>query len=651
MASMKKSASAAKSRQKRASSGTAKKRGAKRKTPRSQSGKPTARKKPTNEKKTARPRGDRDAQRLEEQLDAVWAISEVMADAVGFDGLLERVVPLISKSLDAERSTLFLQDRESGALWSRVAEGERRHTIRLEPGQGLAGWVSQKQKALRVEDAYEDPRFNREVDAQTGFRTTSVLAVPVRNRKRERLGVIQVLNKRGGPFTDDDLRLLDSIATQTAYAIENAQLAEELLEQNRQLESARRRSEHRRAELDLLYQLEQESSAFDELDRMLDSMIVRVCERLNSRGGSILLTERETGRLFFRGVSGPESHKLKEVILEPGEGIVGWVAEHGEPVIVNAPEDDPRHDRDLAEEIQVPAHAILAVPLVWDRRIIGAVEVLNPIPEDGSVESGQYTLEDLKVLTVIAGQVARAVSHAQERAAKVHTERLALMGRMLAGVAHDLRTPMTVISGYAQLMAIDQIDASRQDRCDRILRQIDEMTAMIGDLLAFARGDSKLRVRQVNVAQLAGEIGDNLREHCAARAITFTLDAGEGIAYIDPGRAKRIVYNLAKNAMDVMSAGDSLTVGLRAPERGLSIWVQDTGPGIPEEIKTRLFEPFVTSGKEDGTGLGLSIVRRFVEDHDGSLDVESKSGAGTTFRIHLPSATPESDEAGARLIG
>ncbi|MEL6545742.1 MAG: GAF domain-containing protein [Myxococcota bacterium] len=503
-----------------------------------------------------------------------------MAEAVGFDGLLERVVPLISKSLRAERSTLFLVDHETEGLWSRVAEGERLRTIRLEKGQGLAGWVAEQQEPLKVDDAYVDPRFNRDVDALTGYRTQSVLAVPVRSRKRERLGVIQVLNRRGGSFSDEDLRLLESIATQTAYAIENAQLAEELLEQNRRLEHSRRRSEHGRAELDLLYQLEQESSAFNEIDHMLDSMIVRVCERMNSRGGSILLTDQETGRLFFRGVSGPESHKLKEVVLEPGEGIVGWVAEHGEPVIVNVPEDDPRHDRALAEEIQVPAQAILAVPLVWDRRIIGAVEVLNPIAEDDSA-TGHYSLEDLKVLTVIAGQIARAVSLAQERAAKLQTERLALMGHMLAGVAHDLRTPMTVISGYAQLMAIDQLDDSRQDRCDRILKQIDEMAAMIGDLLAFARGDSQLRVRPVDIRKLGEEIGENVREHCTARQITFALDPGSGIAYIDAGRAKRIVYNLAKNAMDVMSSGDTLKIGLNVKSRGLTIRVQDTGPGIP----------------------------------------------------------------------
>ncbi|MEO1174145.1 MAG: GAF domain-containing protein, partial [Myxococcota bacterium] len=287
----------------------------------------------TSSKRTvnAKKPGDSTA-RLQAQLEAVWAISEVMADAVGFDGLLERVVPLITTSLSAERSSLFLVDLDTGGLWSRVAEGEKRSTIRLEPGQGLAGWVARNRTALRVDDAYCDARFNPDIDAETGFKTRSVVAVPVQNRTRSLLGVIQVLNKQSGVFDEDDVRLLDTIATQTAYAIENAQLAETLLAQNRKLESSRRRSEHRRAELDLLYQLEKESSGFDELDEMLDTMILRVCERLNSKGGSILLTDQETGRLFFRGVSGPEADKLREVILEPGEGIVGWVAEHGEPV-------------------------------------------------------------------------------------------------------------------------------------------------------------------------------------------------------------------------------------------------------------------------------------------------------------------------------
>lgn len=121
--------------------------------------------------------------RLEAQLDAVWAISEVMADAVGFDGLMDRVVPLISKSLNAERSTLFLADPDTGGLWSRVAEGTKRSRIQLEKGQGLAGWVAEHREALRVDDAYTDERFNPEVDAEIGFKTASVVAVPVQNRE------------------------------------------------------------------------------------------------------------------------------------------------------------------------------------------------------------------------------------------------------------------------------------------------------------------------------------------------------------------------------------------------------------------------------------------------------------------------------------
>lgn len=573
------------------------------------------------------------AEELEQHLKTVLAISEVMADAVGFEGLIERVVPLISKSLHAARSTLFLLDTDTGGLWSMVAEGETRRTIRLSPGQGLAGWVAAHQEPLRVDDAYEDDRFNPEVDAKTGFRTHSVAAVPVRNGKRDLLGVIQVLNKQDGPFVEDDLRLLDAIATQTAYAIENAQLAEELLEQNRRLERSRRRSEHRRAELDLLYQLEQESAGYDEIEEMLDTMIVRVCERMKSEAGSVVLSGNDSSRLFFRGVSGSEPSALRETAITRGAGIVGWVAEHGEPVLVNAPEDDPRHDVSLAAEIET--EAILAVPLVWDRRIIGAVEVVNP---DGAGDDGGYTLEDLKVLTVIAGQIARAVSLVLERQVKGQTERLAVMGRMLAGVAHDLRTPMTVISGYAQLMAIDPIDASRMDRCERILRQVDEMTAMIGDLLSFARGETTLKVGEVTIAALANEVGEHLREHCDSREIRFVLETEGDFAYVDPGRARRIVYNLARNAMDVMAPSDTLTVRLAGRDHGLSIEVEDTGPGIPESIRNTLFEPFVSAGKANGTGLGLSIVRRFVDDHHGTIRVDSSLGRGSRFEVFLPPA-------------
>lgn len=592
--------------------------------------------KPATASSATKVSSDSSAKALDEQLRAVRAIGAAMASAVGLDALLEQIVPNVSKLMRAERTTLFLYDHRTDEIWSKVLEGEDMREIRLQSGQGIAGWVAKNRLPANVEDAYNDARFHHQVDAQTGFRTRSVAAVPLKNRVGELLGVLQVLNRQGGPFSDTDLELLNAIGVQTAYAVENAHLSQQIIDQNRELDAARQRAERRRAELDLLYQIEQETAEASELDDLLDSIIVRVCDRLRSEAGSVLLSDKDTGRLFFRGVSGAKKEELKKMTLEPGEGVVGWVATRGEAVVVNRPEDDPRHDVNLAQKIDYPAKALLAVPLVWDRKIIGAIEVLNPKQRDTGAVG--YDLEDLKVLTLIAGQVARAVALTRERQTRNDTDRLAVIGRMLAGVAHDLRNPMTAISGYAQLMAMEGESADRQVRCDRILIQIDEMTAMISDLLAFARGDTLLRPVEVLISQLADETRDLLLLQCEPRGIGLSVHSGEGTARIDLGRAKRIIYNLARNAVEVLSTGGKLDVALAEMQGGLSIRVTDDGPGIPEPIRARLFEPFVTAGKVDGTGLGLSIVKRFVDDHGGEITVESTEDNGSTFIVSLPKA-------------
>jgi signal transduction histidine kinase len=508
--------------------------------------------------------------------------------------------------------------------------------IRLKLGQGIAGWVARERKTANVTSAYEDPRFHPEVDVRSGFRTRSVVAVPLTGREEELLGVLQVLNRRGGPFTEEDIDLLRAIAAQTAYAVENAHLAQRLLDQNQELEAARLRAERRRAELDLLYSLEQETAAATELEELLDSVIVQAAGRMRSEAGSVLLLDRNTGRLYFRGVAGSKAEQLKKISLEPGQGVVGWVAQNGEPLVVNHPGDDPRHDRNLASQIDFPAYALLAVPLVWNKRVIGAVEVLNPRPR--STGATGYDLEDLKVLTLIAGQVARAVTLTQERQAHIDTERLVVIGRMLTGVAHDLRNPMTAISGYAQLMAVEEEHDQREKRCDRILSQIDEMTAMIADLLAFARGDRRLNPGPIAVTKFAADVRDSLSLHCNPRGIQLTVEGSGGTAIIDAGRAKRIVYNLAKNAVDVLGKGGKLAIIITEAGGGMTIRVSDDGPGIPPSIQTNLFEPFVSAGKVNGTGLGLSIVQRFVDDQGGDIMVESSSEEGTTFVVRLPQA-------------
>ncbi len=584
---------------------------------------------------------------LEDQLEAVRHIGEALGHAVGLDALFERVVPNLSQLLKAERSTLFLHDEASGEIWSKVAQDEGGE-IRLQIGHGIAGWVAEHGETVNIADVYDDPRFNSSFDLRSGFRTQSVAAVPLCSRGGEFLGVLQVLNHRDGAFGDEDIGLLTTIAVQMGYAVENAQLAQQLLDQNRDLEAARYRAERRRAELDLLYQLEQEAAHVTELDELLDSVIIRTGERLRSAAGSVFLLDQDIGRLFFRRVSGEKKDELKKLSLAPGEGVVGWVAQSGKPVVVNRPDEDPRHYRELARKLDYPVQALLAVPLVWDDQVVGAMEVINPRPSPTGAVG--YDDEDLKVLTLIVAQVSRAVALIQQRQARIETERLAFLGQMLAGVAHDLRNPMTVISGYAQFMVIEDEEEAREARCERVLYQIDEMAGMIADLLAFARGDTQLRPMVIEVEQLADELRETLELQCKPRRVTLGVNNTAGTINIDIGRVKRIINNLAKNAIEALDHNGELTIDLAEKDHGLKIRVADTGPGIPVAVQDEMFQPFRTAGKSGGTGLGLAIVKRFVDDHGGTINIETAPGEGTTFFVALPAVAPAGETGGNSTV-
>jgi signal transduction histidine kinase/putative methionine-R-sulfoxide reductase with GAF domain len=580
---------------------------------------------------------------LEEQLRAMGAIGASMATTVGLDALFKELVPNLSRLMRAERSTLFVYDEKTREIWSKVAQGHSLTEIRLKLGQGIAGWAAEHREPVNIKNAYADSRFNPEVDLRSGFKTRSVAAAPLIDRQGRLLGVLQVLNREGGPFGEHDIGLLNFLAVGTSYAVENANLTQEVLDRNRELEAATHRAERRSAELDLLYQLEQESAASSDLEATLSSIIARACERLRSEGGAVLLLQDQQATLFHLDLAGAEDRTrplLHRRLVDPEAGVIGWVAKTGEPLISNALDEDPRYDLSASDDPQVKA--VLAVPLVWDHRVIGAVRVHTPSSRPGESHGG-YDLADLKVLTLIAGQVARGVSLAQARKEQLDTERLAAMGQMLAGVAHDLRNPMMVISGFAQIMA-DELDGSqRHRRCERILSQIDEMTTMIGDLLAFARGDRVLHPAIIDLEVFVQDIEETLGAQCGPRSIELVIQAEGGTIFVDVSRAKRILYNLTKNAVDALNRGGRLAVSLAVDGGGLRLRVEDTGPGMSSEVRARLFDPFFTAGKRHGTGLGLSIVKRFVDDHHGKIEVESTLGKGTVFTVFLPRPKPEAE--------
>jgi HD-GYP domain-containing protein (c-di-GMP phosphodiesterase class II) len=160
------------------------------------------------------------------KLQSILDVAKAMTAERQLDRLLALVVDEAAKVAEADRCTLFLVDREKGELWSKVAHGTK--TIRVPLGAGIVGAVAASGAAVRIDDAYGDPRFNREVDRGTGYRTHTILAVPMRNTHGEVVGVLQALNRRDGAFTAEDEELLGALAGPAASAIENAVLNEEI---------------------------------------------------------------------------------------------------------------------------------------------------------------------------------------------------------------------------------------------------------------------------------------------------------------------------------------------------------------------------------------------------------------------------------------
>jgi len=162
------------------------------------------------------------------RLSVLMDMSRAMSSEMNLDRLLLLIMNETREVLEADRCTVFLVDEERGELWSKIALGEE-NEIRFPISQGLAGYVARTGEVLNIPDAYEDPRFNREVDKRTGYRTKSLLVMPMRNKLGEIIGVFQVLNKKGGgAFTRADEEMLEAIAPHAAIAVENAQLYEEI---------------------------------------------------------------------------------------------------------------------------------------------------------------------------------------------------------------------------------------------------------------------------------------------------------------------------------------------------------------------------------------------------------------------------------------
>lgn len=571
-------------------------------------------------------------QREERVSRALREVGIALGSTLDLDALLELILEKLTVLLEADRSALYLLDEEKQELVSRLVVGEKVRSIRMKVGHGLAGEVALTGRTIRVRDAYKDRRFERDWDLLGGYRTTSMLAAPLKNHLGRTIGVIQVLNKRSAEeFTDEDEAILSALSRQAAVAIDNSRLFLSLIQKNKQLSETTDQLERRVRDLSLLFELERATARARTPEELVRAAVDNVAPACDARAGAVVIAEEESGDLIAYLQDRESPSEFLRARLKSGEGLLGHVIATARTLAISDATADPRFEPRIEGQLPFPIQSVVAVPLDGDTAPIGALALFNP------KEGRPFGPEDLSILRLVAANVATAVRLFHASAAREREERLTAIGRLLSHVIHDFKSPMTVISGSVQLMAETDDRAKRQEYTEEILRQFDTLSEMQREVLEFARGESGIFARRVYLRKFLEELARQVRLEIGQQPIELVLQVDSKlVGRFDEGRMARAIHNLARNAIEAMgSGGGKLTIGAQVQEKNLVIFVEDTGPGIPSELEGRLFQSFVTANKQGGTGLGLAIVKKIADEHGGTVDVQS-SARGARFEIRLP---------------
>lgn len=354
--------------------------------------------------------------------------------------------------------------------------------------------------------------------------------------------------------------------------------------------------------------------------------------------GAVRFSGAERGYLFLRDGerlapwTSPQDDPAK---VQVSLSVAEEVARTGRPVYRDLMGD--LEGRSMTESIvRLRLQAILCLPLAVRQDTIGVVylDSRKPLPHHGP---------DLPWLEALAGLAAVAIQNSRLIEEKVHAARTLVIGQMARAIVHDLRSPLASIRGLADLL----LERSPESEASRphlrmIVAEVDRLTRLTGDLLQFSKEAPPLNCETVSPADLVRGILRPLAARLGTCGVQVELDLDEGIRTgLDSSKMIRVLHNLIANSLEAMPRGGLLA--LRCWEEGgrCLLSVRDTGLGMTEDVRRRVFEPFFSHGKREGTGLGMAIVGKIVEEHGGLIRIESAPGQGTTVVLTLGAATRE----------
>ena len=406
--------------------------------------------------------------------------------------------------------------------------------------------------------------------------------------------------------------------------------------------------------LTALYEISRSLQTLD-LEEVLRLILDGVTKTIGFDRARLYLVDEKEGVLKCRMAVGVDLDLIDSIVfpLEPESSVVARAACERRPYIIRDALNDPRVNKEVVEKLKIKS--FVAVPMIGRERVVGVISA------DNLHSQREITEEDFKLLVTFVNQAGVAIENAEmyeelkelnrsleERVREamreleeshrqlMQSEKLAALGRIAAGIAHELRNPLSSIKIlFHSLVEEFGLDEKRPEDVEVMRSQIERMEELIRRFLDFARPSAPLP-QWVDLSEVVENTVSLLEHQMRGSDISLRMELAPGlVVFADRDHLRQMIFNLTLNAVQAMPEGGELRIRTeRLPGEAL-VEISDTGEGIPEEIMDRIFEPFFST-KEEGIGLGLSIVERIVKEHKGRIEVESSPGKGATFRVYLP---------------